>query len=148
MIRDATLKDVAELIEFLTPFHDNGGYKDISINRDIAKKNLTAMFSSKMHHIWVVEKDGQICAALGVVSTELWFSRRHYATNLFFCSNNKGRGSGGFLLRKFRVWCSERPIIRDVTLGVTSEIGDVERVEKLYQAIGFKKLGGLFRLEA
>ena len=148
MIRDANLKDVAELIEFLTPFHDDGGYKDISINRDIAKKNLTAIFSSKMHHIWVVERDGQICAALGVVSTELWFSRRHYATNLFFCANGKGRGSAGFLLRKFKAWVQSKPIIRDVTLGVTSEIGDVERIEKLYQAVGFKKLGGLFRLEA
>ena len=103
MIRDAVLKDVNELIEFLTPFHDNGGYKDISINRDIAKKNLIAMFSSRMHHIWVVEKDGAICAALGVISTELWFSRRHYATNLFFCANGKGKGSGGFLLRKFKL---------------------------------------------
>jgi len=148
MIRDATLNDVHPLVDFLTPFHDNGGYKDIKIDRKVASENLRSMLSSKMHHIWVVEREGEICAALGVVSTELWFTKRHYATNLFFCSNDKGKGSGGFLLRKFRRWVSDRPIIKDVTLGITSELGEVDRVEKLYQAVGFENLGGLFRLRA
>ena len=146
MIRDATLKDIRKLIEFLKPFHDNGGYKDISVNEKVAKTNLQMMLSSPMHKIWLVERDGQICAALGVVSTELWFTKRHFATNLFLCSNNKGKGSAGFLLRKFKKWVDSRPIIKDVTLGVTSEIGDTERVGKLYQAVGFKRLGGLYRL--
>ena len=146
MIRDATLKDIPELIGFLKPFHDNGGYKDISVNDKVAKTNLQMMLSSPMHKIWLVERDGEICAALGVVSTELWFTKRHFATNLFLCSNNKGKGSAGFLLRKFKKWVDSRPIIKDVTLGVTSEIGDLERVEKLYQSVGFKRLGGLYRL--
>jgi hypothetical protein len=51
-------------------------------------------------------------------------------------------------LRKFKKWVDSRPLIKDVTLGITSEIGDYERVEKLYQAVGFKRLGGLFRLKA
>jgi|TARA_Y100000310_G_scaffold279895_1_gene299299 N-acetylglutamate synthase-like GNAT family acetyltransferase len=147
MIRDATLKDIPELIEFLKPFHDEGGYMDISIDAKVMKINLQNMLSSPMHKIWVVERDGEICASLGVVSTEIWYSKRHYATNLFLCSNNKGKGSAGFLLRKFKKWCDSRPIIRDVTLGITSEIGDIKRVEQLYQAIGFKRLGGLFRLK-
>ena len=147
MIRDATLKDVYPLIDFLTPFHDNGGYKDIGIDRRVASANLISMLSSRMHHIWIIEKDGEICAALGVVSTELWFTKRHYATNLFLCANNKGRGTAGFLLRKFKKWVSDRPIIKDVTLGITSELGDVHRVEKLYQAVGFSNLGGLYRLK-
>ncbi len=146
MIRDATLKDISELMEFLHPFHDEGGYRDINIDRTTVAKNLQIMLSSPMHKIWVVERDGQICGALGVVSTELWFTKRHYATNLFLCANNKGRGSAGFLLRKFKRWVDSRPIIKDVTLGITSEIGDPERVEKLYQTVGFKRLGGLFRL--
>jgi hypothetical protein len=148
MIRDANLKDVQPLIDFLTPFHDNGGYKDIKINRKVASDNLIAMLSSKMHHIWIVEKEGEICAALGVVSTELWFTKRHYATNLFFCSSNKGKGTAGFLLRKFKRWVADRPIIKDVTLGITSELGEVQRVEKLYEAVGFANLGGLYRLKA
>jgi hypothetical protein len=51
-------------------------------------------------------------------------------------------------LRKFKTWVDSRPIIKDVTLGITSEIGDCDRVEKLYQTVGFKRLGGLFRLIA
>jgi GNAT superfamily N-acetyltransferase len=148
MIRDATLKDVKPLVDFLTPFHDNGGYRDIKIDNRVASDNLISMLSSKMHHIWIVEKDGEICAALGVVSTELWFTKRHYATNLFLCSNVRGKGSAGFLLRRFKRWVADRPIIKDVTLGVTSELGEVERVERLYQAVGFENLGGLFRLKA
>lgn len=148
MIREASLKDIQELVTFLTPFHDEGGYKDISIDRKVCAENLRTMLSSNMHKIWLVQRDGEICAALGVVSTELWFSKRHYATNLFLCANSKGRGSAGFLLRKFKRWVDSRPLIKDVTLGITSEIGDFERVEKLYQAVGFKRLGGLFRLKA
>ena len=106
------------------------------------------MLSSPMHKIWVVEKDGEICGALGVVSQELWFSKRHYATNLFLCTNNKGKGSAGFLLRKFKKWVNSRPLIRDVTLAVTSELGNADRVEQLYRAVGFKRLGGIYRLEA
>ena len=145
MIREAKYTDINPLCDFLTPFHEDGAYSDISVNRKTAVKNITAMMSSPMHKIWVVERDGEICGALGVVSTELWFSKRHYATNLFLCTNTSGRGSAGFLLRAFKRWVNERPNIKDVTLAITSEIGDVERVEKLYQAVGFKKLGGLFR---
>jgi hypothetical protein len=148
MIRDASLKDISELMDFLQPFHDEGGYRDITIDKTTVSHNLKIMLSSPMHKIWVVERDGQICGALGVVSTELWFTKRHYATNLFLCANNKGRGSAGFLLRKFKSWVDSRPIIKDVTLGITSEIGDPARVEKLYQTVGFKRLGGLFRLTA
>lgn len=148
MSRVATHKDLHPLIDFLIPFHDEGGYKDISINRKTAHANLTHMLSSPMHKIWVVEKDGEICGALGVVSQELWFSKRHYATNLFLCTNNKGKGSAGFLLRKFKKWVNSRPLIRDVTLAVTSELGNADRVEQLYRAVGFKRLGGIYRLEA
>lgn len=147
MSREATLKDIPALISFIKPFHEDGGYKDIPFQNNVARENLTAMLSSPMHKIWVIEKDGEICAALGVISQELWFTKRHYATNLFLCTNNKGKGTAGFLLRRFKRWIKERPIIKDVTLAVTSEIGDVERVEELYQAVGFKRLGGLFRLE-
>ena len=147
MLREGTLKDVNPLIEFLKPFHEGGGYKDIALQTKQARFNLQVMLSSPMHKIWVIERDGEICASLGVVSQELWFTKRHYATNLFLCANNKGKGSAGFLLRRFKRWVDERPIIKDVTLAVTSEIGDIERVEKLYQAVGFKRLGGVFRLE-
>ena len=147
MAREATLRDIPHLIKFLTPFHDEGGYKDIPIQGKLASSNLQVMLSSPMHQIWVIERDGQICAALGVVSQELWFTKRHYATNLFLCANGKGKGTAGFLLRRFKKWVDGRPIIKDVTLAVTSELGDVKRVEKLYQAVGFKRLGGLFRLE-
>ena len=146
-MREATLKDVQPLIDFLTPFHEEGAYQDIPIQRRLTSSNLQSMLSSPMHKIWVVERDGRICSALGVVSQELWFTKRHYATNLFLCTNNKGKGTAGFLLRRFKKWVNSRPIIKDVTLAVTSEIGDIERVEKLYQAVGFKRLGGVFRLE-
>lgn len=146
MAREATLKDIPELINFISPFHECGGYKDIPFQNKVAKTNLTHMLSSPMHKVWVIEKDGEICAALGVVSQELWFSKRHYATNLFLCANDKGRGTAGFLLRKFKKWVDSRPIIQDVTLAVTSEIGDTERTERLYQAVGFKSLGGVYRL--
>jgi len=148
MAREATRQDIQHLISFLSPFHEGGGYRDCSINKKTVEANLTSMLSSPMHKVWVIERDGEICAALGVVSTELWFSKRHYATNLFLCANNKGRGTAGFLLRRFKKWVDSRPIIKDVTLAVTSEIGDVQRVEKLYQRVGFKRLGGLYRLKA
>ena len=147
MIREATLKDVKPLLSFLKTFHEEGVYKDISPQTQLAHTNLQVMLSSPMHKIWVIEREGEICASLGVVSQELWFTKRHYATNLFLCANNKGKGTAGFLLRRFKKWVDSRPIIKDVTLAVTSEIGDVERVEKLYQAVGFKRLGGVFRLE-
>ncbi len=146
MAREATLKDIPGLIEFITPFHQEGGYKDIPFQNKIATANLTAMLSSPMHKIWVIERDGEICAALGVVSQELWFSKRHYATNLFLCANGRGRGTAGFLLRTFKQWVDSRPIIKDVTLAVTSELGNTERTEKLYKAVGFKELGGVYRL--
>ena len=60
MIRDATLKDISELMEFLHPFHDEGGYRDINIDRTTVAKNLQIMLSSPMHKIWVVERDGQL----------------------------------------------------------------------------------------
>lgn len=146
MIREATLKDVKSIINFLRPFHEESGYKDIKIQDQSASQNLQIMLSSPMHKIWVIENDGEICAALGVISQELWFTKRHYATNLFFCSNDKGKGKAGFLLRKFKKWADERPAIKDVTFSITSDMGDLERVGKLYQAVGFKKMGGLFRL--
>lgn len=144
MIRDATLKDISNLIEFLKPFHEEGEHKDISINTKLVKTNLQMMLSSPMHRIWLVIRDGEICAALGVVSTELWFSKRHYTTNLFLCANNKGKGTAGFLLKKFKKWVDSRPIIKDASLITGND--NSERVELLYKAVGFTHSGGYFRL--
>jgi len=146
MIRDATVKDIKNLISFLNELHDISGYSDIKVQEKVTEQNLQIMLSTPMHKIWVAEKDSKICGALGVVSQQLWFCKRHYTTNLFFCVNNQGKGSGAFLLRRFKRWVDSRPIIKDVTLSITSEIKDKNRVGKLYQAVGFKEIGGIFRL--
>ena len=144
MIREATLRDIPALVEFLKPFHEEGEHKDISINPKFVTTNLKMMLSSPMHKIWVVVKDGDICASLGVVSTEFWFSKRHYATNLFLCANDKGKGTAGFLLKKFKKWVDSRPIIKDASLITGGD--NSERIELLYKAVGFTRSGGYFRL--
>jgi len=63
MIREATLKDVKSIINFLKPFHEESGYKDIKIQDQSASQNLQIMLSSPMHKIWIIENDGVVSNA-------------------------------------------------------------------------------------
>jgi len=147
MIREAQAGDILALVAFMKSIQAGSAYEGIRHDDGVMRKNFTSMMSSPMHKIWILEIEGEICGALGAISNELWFSRSKFATDLFCVVNDRGRGKGYLLVKRFLDWTRTRPAIKDVTMSISSELGDVERTEALYERLGLKRIGTLFRLE-
>ena len=101
---------------------------------------------SAEHFVVIAEVDGKIEGALIGVTHQLWYSRRKQASDLFFYVTENGKGVGANLMRRFISWAKNNPGVKEIMLGTTSGIGDMERTKKLYQRMGAVRIGDTFVL--
>ena len=67
-------------------------------------------------------------------------------SGIFFYVTEKGVGVGGNLMRRFISWAKDNPGVKEIMLGTTSGIGDVERTKNLYERMGAMRIGDTFVL--
>ena len=101
---------------------------------------------SAEHLVMVVELDGKIEGVLIGVTHQLWYSRKKQATDLFFYVTVEGIGWGAKLMRRFISWAKDNRGVKEIMLGTTSGIGDIERTKKLYERMGAVRIGDTFVL--
>ncbi len=141
MIRKAKAVDVHQVISLCTELHAKSSYSHIPIDNDKFKRLFVSMVFSNQSFIWVAEYDGEITAVLMGMVDEVFFSKKKYATDLLFHSK---RG-GGYLVRRFIKWAKEQKNVVDILVGVSSDVGDAKRVGALYEALGLKHSGGIYK---
>ena len=93
-----------------------------------------------------VDIDGEIEGVFIGVANQLWYSRKKQAADLFFYVTDKGKGWGSSLLRRYIQWARFNKGVAEITLGVMSGIGDMERTKKLYEKLGAVKVGDSYVL--
>ena len=94
----------------------------------------------------VVEIVGVIEGVFIGVTNQLWYSRKKQSADLFFYVTQKGRGWGSSLLRRYIQWARFNKGVAEITLGVMSGIGDMERTKKLYEKLGAVQVGDSYVL--
>ena len=146
MIRKAEFKDISEIIEVAKDAHKKSLSDSVPIDLKILRNNLQVCILSAEHFVVVAELDGKIEGAMIGVTHQLWYSRKKQATDLFFYVTEEGIGVGANLMRRFISWAKDNPGVKEIMLGTTSGIGDVERTKKLYERMGAMRIGDTFVL--
>jgi len=145
-IRAATTEDLKDIYALALEAHEKSDtYRDIPVDEQKLKKLLLMMVFDKTSCVFVSEDHSGITGfVLGMVD-ELFFSRKRYGTDLMIYSRSPFDGAR--LVRKLVEWIKSKPRVVEITLGVTSGIGDPERVGMLYQRVGFKRIGGTYMMK-
>lgn len=124
--------------------HEISAYKEIPLSPEKARKIIATVVSSPAQFAYVAEDDGEVGGVLlGVVDEWMW-SRQKEASDIFFYVNDKCRGSGYFLAKKFVEWADSRSDVKIKGMSVSSGIGDAERIGALYKRLGMKQIGGIY----
>ena len=143
MIRKATDKDISNIVSLCKIAHEESIITTAKLDIKTLRTNVQVCVLSAEHLVLVVEVDNKIEGMLIGVTHQLWYSRKKQATDLFFYvgENIRGNGWGTKLMRRFITWAKENPGVKEIMLGVSSGIGDVDRTKTLYERMGAVRIG-------
>ena len=146
MIRIAKNSDIKQIIRVCQEAHQLSLSKDVPLDEKILRKNIQVCVLSAEHLLNVVDVAGSIEGVFIGVTNQLWYSKKKQSTDLFFYVTDKGRGWGSSLLRAYIRWARTNKGVAEITLGITSGIGDMNRTRQLYERMGAIKMGDSFIL--
>jgi len=145
MIRIATNGDIKQIANVVKEAHKLSISNSVPLDEKTLEKNLQICILSKEHLVNVVDL-GTIEGVFIGVTHQLWYSRKKQAADLFFYVTEEGKGWGAPLLRRYIQWARVNPGVAEISMGVSSGIGDIERTCKLYERMGAVKTGDNFVL--
>lgn len=145
MIRPATENDFDALIRLGRMMHAESWYHYLPFNEE----KLRGLFAYLMEHGFIrvhESSEGEIDGGFVGLLTEPWFGNGRIASDLalFILPARRGGTIAFKLLRAFVAWAGERQV-DEVTLGISTGVR-VEETERLYEHLGFTRVGGLFKM--
>lgn len=139
-VRAANHADITQAVLFAKTQHAKSAYCGYAFNPSQLRKSLTAIIRSGNGDVLLaVNSKGQIRGMLLAWHEELTWSKHKVATDIHFVAEQ----GGDMLLRAFKQWAKERGCI-EIDLG-TFNGGDEDRIERLYNRIGFETVGQTYR---
>lgn len=141
-IRTAKFNDITAIVIFGGTQHGKSSFKDLAFNRQLLRKNLREIIKGGNGDILLaVNKSGQIRGLLIAWHEPLLWNKRPYATDLHTVAEQ----GGDILIRAFKKWAIERNCC-EIGMG-TFNGKDEDRIEKLYNRLGFETVGKTYRME-
>lgn len=144
-IRLARAEDITEALEVGRVTLDRS-----IINAEIydlqARKLMLRACNDMSMALWVAEHNNKIVGFMLVIKEQHWFSRSKYASDICFCVNPQYGNYAPLMIKRFIKWAKSDPKITDITLGISSGLDLDERAGRMYQNIGFTKVGGIYAL--
>jgi GNAT superfamily N-acetyltransferase len=137
--------DLPALLALAQRMHAEGAYSFLPFDPKKVALLFVACGAMKDHFAAVADRGGAPVGFLGGKLATYPFCNETLATDLGFFVAPEHRASTAAvrLLRAFRAWAKERGA-REVSLGVSSGV-DVERIGALYERMGFRAMGGIYR---
>lgn len=143
MIREATLSDIDALLELARYFVPLTGAASLSERR--FRPELCKIIKSEHMLALVAEHEGKVVGCLLGQIGRVWYSEDCYATDIGFVVLPDYSGIYAWLMaKKFVRWAKEQPKVVEVTMQISSGLGDTDRTGKMYESIGLKKMGGCY----
>jgi len=131
-LRGATSADIPCIVQLGMEALERDPYPGLAISESKVKAATIECVSKNSNFAWVVEKDGEIVAAVCATVHEMLFHERQQATVLQFYSVDPGQGVK--LIRKFLEWSRNRPVIKMIVF--TLECHAAPRIGKLLKRLG------------
>jgi len=111
-----------------------------------ARKLMVRACNDLSMGMWVAEHKGEIVGFFMACKEQHWFSRSKYASDICFVVDPKHGNYAPSLIKRFIKWAKSDPKVTDVMLGISSGLDKDERTGRMYQNIGFTKVGGVYSL--
>lgn len=144
-VRLADIPDIDALCELGRELLEQSVYAGIKPDEYKFKTLLAGLMGSKNGTVLVVtDDDNQPQGFLLGMVDELFFSREKYATDLAVYARKAYRQYVPAMYRRFVKWASNRPKVVQISMGISSGIGDAERIGRMYELMGFDRTGGLY----
>lgn len=139
--RVANHNDTQELVKFLEKYHaEDSNLKDIPFDKRSMSKAIDYYIGMPQHIVFVYDsKESKITGVLmGSIEPFMFNEKRKWATDLL----NVGTEGGVWLMKRFFDWAKMHKVDR-IIMGIST--GD-SRVERLYEALGMDRKGGMYSL--
>jgi hypothetical protein len=140
--RRANKQDVIPLVKFAKRMHPTTTFAHVPFNPPLFRSNLRKVLEHPNADVLIATRtDGEICGLLIAWAEPLLWSHQMFATDVHFVAE----AGGDQLLREFTRWARKKNCVE---AGVGTFNGaDEDRIEKLYNRIGFETVGRTFRME-
>ncbi len=145
MIREATLSDIDALVDLARFFVPKVGAATLSEKR--FRPEICKLIKSESAIVLIAEHEGDVVGGLVGQIGRVWYSDDLYATDLAFVVRAEYSGLYAWLLaKKFIRWAKSDERVVEVTMQISSGMGDVERVGRLYESLGLANMGGCYTM--
>lgn len=145
MIREATLFDIDALVDLARFFVPKVGAATLSEKR--FRPEICKLIKSESAIVLIAEHEGDVVGGLVGQIGRVWYSDDLYATDLAFVVRAEYSGLYAWLLaKKFIRWAKSDERVVEVTMQISSGMGDVERVGRLYESLGLANMGGCYTM--
>lgn len=146
-VRLADIPDMKHIVELGYELLGKSFYNGIKPDEPTFKMTVASMMGSKRGVVYVAVDDDDVPQGffLGMVD-DLFFSKERYATDVAVYVRDEYRHLAPRMYRSFIAWAKNKPRVREITLGISSGIGDAERTGKMYSKLGLSRIGGLYMM--
>ena len=144
-IRLGDIPDMAAIYKLGCELLSQSVYSNIKHDESKFKLFVAGLMGIKNGTVLVIVDDNDKPQGflLGVVE-ELFFSRKRMATDLAVYVRKEYRHLAPKMFKEFIKWAESKSRMAQITLGISSGIGEPERVGKMYNSLGFTQTGGIF----
>ena len=144
-IRLADIPDIDEICVLGAELLAHSVYADIPPDESKYRLFVAGLMGMKKGAVWVaVDDDDKPQGILLGLVCDLWYSRHNYATDVGFYVRDGYRNLVPGMIKRFMAWVEVKPRVAYIELGISSGIGDLERVGKLYESFGLSRVGGIY----
>lgn len=147
-IRLADIPDVKHITELGLELLEQSVYQDIKPDTQKFRLLVANMIGSNKGRVLVVVDDDDKPQGflLGMID-DLFFSQSRYATDLAFYIREGYRHLAPRMVKDFIAWATGKPKVVHIAMGVSSGVGDVSRIGRMYEGLGMTAVGGIYVLE-
>lgn len=145
MIREANPGDVSQCIELGLETLARSTYQS-EADVLIARRTMSRFLMDKSTLMLVAIHDEKVVGFMMCLKEPHWFSKDKYATDLCFVVSPNHGNYAAPMIRRFIKWAKKDPKVKDIMLGISSGLDQDERTGRMYQNLGFTKVGGTYSL--
>ena len=147
-IRLGDVPDIRAICELAQELLDQSAYAGIKPDPEKFKRLVANMMGDKTSRVILIvdDQDKPQGFLIGLVE-ELFFSRKRYGTDMAVYVREGYRHLAPRMFREFIKWAESKPRVVRIMFGISSGIGNVERVGKMYNQLGLSSVGGFYMKE-
>jgi hypothetical protein len=146
-VREALVPELPAIHELAKELLEKSAYNGIVMDDQKFKRTAAFCLGSALGMaLVVVDGEGVPQGFLLGMVDELFFSRSRYASDLCMYVRPPFRSAAPKMIRMFVDWAKTIPGVVQISLGISSGIGNAARTGRMYEHIGFNHVGGIYHM--